>query len=201
MTTRLLDCSVSIGGVDVSDYVTRIQRENFVCRPMGTATIYLDPENAPSCDPGDAVTISEMNHRVFTGYVSDAVKERAPAAYEVQCQDTLKRLVEYNFVDEALVSSGETVTYWIEYFLNTVGVSHSVASATEAIPSGIEFHLESVMDIVQKLCGTKGWHMYADEYGVVHIGDFFTLGAATTINNAVAVLDTSDDGWLRKLSA
>lgn len=199
MTTRILDCSVSIGGVDFSSYVRSIAREHFICRPVGTATISVDPENAPACTPGAAVSISEMGTQRFTGAVSDVLKGHVPATYEIECQDEMKKLAEYNFVDTEIVSSGSsTISQWIEFFLQRVGISsYSVASTTDLVPAGITFQLESCMDIVKKLCNTQGWQMYADASGAVHIGDFMTQGVPTTISNTTRVAALQDDSWLR----
>ena len=57
MTTRVLDCSVTIGGSDVSSYVVSIHKEHFICRPVGTVTVGVDPENAPDFNPGSTVVI------------------------------------------------------------------------------------------------------------------------------------------------
>jgi len=198
MTTRVLDCSVTIGGADFSSYVVSIERDHFICRPVGSATIGLDPENAPDCNPRATVVITEMGTKRFTGYATDVIRERVPARYEVQCLDELKRLVEYQFVDEAIVANGETLTYWIEFFLDRVGIaSHSVATTTKIVPSGIEFMCESPMDIVKKLCSVVGWQIYADADGTVHVGDFLTAGVPTAITNYTTVADLEDDSWLR----
>ena len=198
MTTRVLDCSVTIGGSDVSSYVVSIHKEHFICRPVGTVTVGFDPENAPDFNPGSTVVISEMGTQRFTGYVCDVTKERFPPRYEVLCQDELKKPLEYEFVDVPIVANGETVTYWIEYFLARAGVSsYSVESTSKTVPSGIEFNLESCMDIIKKLCSVVGWQIYADSSGTVHVGDFLTAGAATEISNFTAAMDSDDDSWLR----
>jgi hypothetical protein len=198
MTTRTLNCSVSIGGVDFSSYVRSIKREHYICRPVGTATISVDPDNALACTPGSAVSISEMGTQRFTGYVCDTTKGHMEPLYEIVCQDELKKLSEYNFVDEAVVANGETITYWIHYFLDRVGItSRIVAETIDTVPPGIEFHLESCMDIVKKLCNTQGWQMYADASGTVHVGDFLIPGTPTNISNTTRVSDLSDDSWLR----
>jgi len=198
MTTRVLNCNVTIGGVDFSAHVTNIGREHFICRPVGLATIRADAENAPACSPGDAVSILEMGVQRFTGYVADHGISHAPAERIIECQDEMKRLVEYQFVDTSFISNGQTITYWIEYFLDLVGVaSHDVAITTQAVPTGIEFRLESVMEIVRKLCNVKGWQMYADANGTVHIGDFLQLGLETLLINKVRVSALLSDSWLR----
>lgn len=198
MTTRSLNCNVTIGGVNFSAHVTSIEREHFICRPVGLATIRADAENAPACNPGDTVSILEMGIQRFTGYVADDGISHAPAEWTIECQDEMKRLVEYNFVHEGLVSNGQTITYWIEYFLDLVGVaSHDVAVTTRVVPTGIEFRLESVMEIIRKLCNAMGWQMYADANGTVHVGNFLQTGLETLLTNKVRVSALLSDSWLR----
>jgi len=199
MTTRVLDCDVDIGGVDVSAYVRGITREHFMCRPVGTATVSLDPENAPAVVLGSTVSIAEMGTQRFTGYLSDVVKSHVPAIYEVECQDELKKLVEYGFVDtEIVATSGSTIDAWIRFFLDRVGISsYNVATTTGLVPGGITFRLENVMEIVRKLCSTQGWQIYADASGTVHVGDLLIRHLPTTISNVVRAAALDDDSWLR----
>lgn len=198
MTTRVLNCNVTIGGVNFSAHVTGIGREHFICRPVGLATIRVDAANAPACSPGDTVSILEMGIQRFTGYVADHGIGHTPAERVIECQDEMKRLVEYQFVDTSLISDGQTITYWIEYFLDHVGVaSYDVATTTRIVPIGIEFRLENVMEIVRKLCGAMGWQTYADANGTVHVGNFLQAGLETVLSNAVRLSTLSSDSWLR----
>lgn len=196
-----LDFSIVVGGNNISSYVAHFERSHDICQGTGGFNINLSSNFPHSPNPFDTVTIQEHGNTVFTGYVDAFTKIIEPAACKLEGTDVLKRARDY-FISESYISQGQTITYWMEFFLELCGLtSHNVESTIDVVPLDTEFRFEYILDILKKLCSTQGWVYYADANGIIHVGDLMQVGnpvfAAMEGANLISILRQIDDSWVR----
>jgi hypothetical protein len=196
-----LVCTAVVNGTDISPYVTSIRRTGDICQGVSSLDITLDSSYDGVIYPNETVFVEEYGYRKFTGYVNGFTRSVSPAQSVVACSDVLKRAKTY-FLSESIYSSGQTVSYWIDYFLDLAGLPFRIVDQTsEVVPPDTVFELDYVLEIVKKLCSTQGWVLFADELGIVHAGDYLSYGTPTYIfsqgTNLLSVDHQINDGWLR----
>lgn len=196
-----IDFSVTVGGNNISSYVLSIDRTHDICQGTGGFGINLSSNFPHSPNPFDDVTIQEHGNTVFTGYVDAFAKTIEPAACKLEGTDVLKRARDY-FISEPYISQGQTITYWVKFFLELCGLTnYNVENTTDIVPQNTEFNMEYILDILKKLCSAQGWVYYADGVGVVHVGDLMSIGEPTIlvqeVDNLIHVVRNINDTWIR----
>lgn len=169
-----------IGGTDYSSKVASLQRRHALCTPGQTFVLKLDPKyDYSSLLPYQAVTLDENGVRVLTGYVSLVRISRAPNTVEVEGGDNYKLCLD-TFVEDNVITDGETVGYWINYLCNLAGVPYVILAdgANLSVVRDIPLGLKQVSDALVAIINYAGWAMTVDPYGVVNF-----LNLSTQLNS------------------
>lgn len=196
-----LDVVVYIDGVSLGQHVVSVTSANDVCQGVGGVTVVLDSSYVGTINPASLLWVEEYGQRVFTGYVNGFKREVPPAQCTIVGSDVLKKAKDY-FLADPVYSSGQTVAYWIEYFLDLAGLTLRVVDQTSStVPPDTVFELEYIIEIIKKLCSTEGWVIFADEIGVVYVGDYVSYGTPATSftegDNLISVNRHINDDWIR----
>src|SRR3990167_3865328 len=159
------------GGVtsDYAPFVISVERENHLCQPGHTFTLKM-AANAPvsSFQPWDPIQIYENNTLVLTGFVEQKVTRRPEPEYIVRGKDSWKRATDW-FIDGPLVSTGETVSYWVDYLCDLCGLSYTIIAkhgSSNAVKSGLSLGLRHVSDSLLAVCAYARWCIRVKPDGV-----------------------------------
>lgn len=191
-----INFSLTIGGDDLSSYVVEMEFKSSLCSPMGHLDISVAPNQPYTINPYETVILYINGTKVFTGYTQNHVKGRLPIQESIFCEDALAR-VRDTWVDEPnLKSNEESVTYWIEYFLNKAGVSYNVASGGPPVPEK-EFGFVNALSEITDLLKYVNWQMTVTADGVVQV---LSHGVDILNVNEINILTYErdrNDSWLR----
>ena len=170
--------SMVVGGTDYSSKVVSYKRKNNLCTPGQSITVELDPSYSYSIQPWQTFSLQENGTQVMTGYVSDFSLKRAPYSASLGAMDTWKRAVD-TFIEDSVVTNGETVLYWIDYLCNLAGLSYVISAPTGStlyVAQSIPLGLKSVADALTAMVNYTGWVIKVGADGVVN---FVNIGTAT----------------------
>lgn len=201
-----MNATVTIGGVDCSNYIVFVNRHHSICNMVGEAEVGLDPTWAQAFSPYDEVVVHEDDDggltKVFTGYVANIGHSRMPPARTINCQCPLKKVRDYWFT--SFETGGSMVPTLIDNVMTTVGVSYSI-NDTNAYPTAEEEWVNtSAMNVFKSLLTMAGWQAYSDPDGVIQIGQLERgVGSSYFVegDNLISVESAHDDSWIRNAIA
>jgi hypothetical protein len=120
---------ITIGGVDVSDYVVDYRRNESICEPGATFVLTMTrkkfDDSMLTISTAAEVDIKEKypsEDRVLKGYVTSVDVNANDINMRVTGGDKYILLHDY-FIDHRLETNGESVAYWISYICGLVGLS------------------------------------------------------------------------------
>lgn len=197
-----MEATVTIGGVDCSNYIVFVNRHHSICRMVGEAEVGLDPTWNQAFSPYDEVVITEDGTKTFTGYVANIGHSRMPPARVINCQCPLKKVRDYWFTEFS--TGGSQVPTLIDNVMTEVGVSYSINDSYTYPTAEEEWDNISAMKVFQSLLTMAGWQAYSDPDGVVQIGVLTRGTVSHTFNegdNLFNVESGRDDSWIRNAIA
>lgn len=204
MPIETLDALITIGGVDVTAYLERLERTATLEKPPASVEMTFSKSlNWSAISPWDALVIKEQGVKTFTGYVSNIIPRRMPRAEVlIQGQDAYKRALDW-FVGEEYAttgSSGLTVGYYTGLFCDLCGLSYTIldaAGAATPINIDIPLGLRSVAEILIQMCQIGQWQMWVDANGVLNFDHIdyatsadYTLGEVESFEEEFNDIDT-----------
>lgn len=120
---------ITIGGVDVSDYVVDYRRNESICEPGATFVLTMTrkkfDDSMLTISTAAEVDIKEKypsEDRVLKGYVTSVDVNANDINMRVTGGDKYVLLHDY-FIDQRIETNGESVAYWINYICELVGLS------------------------------------------------------------------------------
>ncbi len=201
-----MNATVTIGGVDCSNRLVFLNRHHGICQMVASAEVGLDPTWAQAFSPYDEVIIHESDDggltKTFTGYMANVGHSRMPPARVINCQCSLKKVIDYWYT--SFETGGSTVSALINSLMTTVGVSYSINDSYGYPTAEEEWMNTSAMDVFQSLLTMAGWQAYSDPDGVIQIGRLMKGTAVYTFNegdNLISVESARDDSWIRNAMA
>lgn len=197
-----LQVDVNIGGNDVSDYVVSIERQHSICDTTATGIVTLSSDFGGTIDPYDQVVIYEQGTKVFTGFVNGVNRGRVPVEYTVEISDPSIKLQDY-WLEQEYRSAGETAEYWIGFFCDLAGVSHTFDHehnriVPEVKPDEYGWQYSSAMDVIKELLVIGGFHMSSFPDGVIHFSNQEIGSLGKSLSPIRINRDRSTDGSRNK---
>jgi len=194
--------TVTISGNDVSSDVRSLTTEQDICSVAQTCTILLDATSGTHAyDPWDTLVVAINGTNRLTGYVVDAVKGRQ--GYTVQGIDEMKLALDWFITDEVRVDADYDAGWWINYWLELVGIttSGSVETGRNVPPTpedGEGWIYITVAEIIKQCLSYAGggYIVVIDGDGVAQIKEK-TIGSSSHTLSPIEFSRSQDDSWLR----
>src|SRR3990172_760083 len=119
-----MDVVVKHNGANISSHVISYEREHKICTGIGMLEMVVDYEYGGTFDPWDTITLFENGDKTGLYYVSSASEGQPNATIEITAQDNSKRLSDYFISDSYFIDYPSYTRFWIEYFLEEVGIGY-----------------------------------------------------------------------------
>lgn len=167
-----MDVRVMHGSTNITHHVIRYDREHKICTGIGMLELEVDYTYNGTFDPWDKIVIYEEDWKAGTYYVSGASEGQPNATIVVSAQDNSKRLSDYFIAESYMIDYPSYSRFWIEYFLNEVGVSYNflVTDAGSLLSNNTALGLMSAYDQIMMLLQMSGWYITFTADGVAKIG-------------------------------
>jgi len=187
-----------INDVDLSEYVISSEREHCICNPIANLSLLLAPDLPVAINMYDSVVFYESGTKVFTGYAYDVVKARMEVEFALTCHDVLIRTKD-TWLDEEVVSTGESIGARIEDFLRRSGITEiEVAPAvSRPIYPGHTWQYMSCFSAILETIKMGPYQVYANRDGKVILTELRKGTPVYTITDFTEYERTLSDGWIR----
>jgi fibronectin type 3 domain-containing protein len=192
--------SMTIGGIDVSDYICSLTTEQDICRLAQTFEVSLDTSLASSFSPWNEVLIAIEGENRLAGYVDDVQKGRNPTEYVVLGKDYMKLAIDTLITEKVTVEEVKDAGWWIDYWLTQVMIPSGGAVETGfTVPLDLEWQYVSVGDIILECLGYAGggWTVIVDGNGTAQITEKLVGEPDHTITTHLEFAHEQDDSWYR----
>jgi hypothetical protein len=152
-----------INGTERTEYVVSYSRKDSLCELGSSFTLELDPDLPSIPDPYDDIEIKEYFDgdlgTVLKGYSVDISREFDPGTFIITGQDKSVLLHEY-FINEQLVSGGESVDYWINRVASMAGFDVQFEVTSPAfVPEGTPLGLQTAGEVILMLERTAAYYV------------------------------------------
>lgn len=167
-----MDVSVKHNGLDISEYVIQYEREHKICTGIGMLELEVAYTYPGSFDPWDEITIYENGEKSGQYFVSTASEGQPNSTIAISAQDNSKRLSDYFISDSYTIDYPSYNRFWIEYFLQEVGISYTFLTSevgsllSNSTALGLMTAYEQIMMLVQ----LSGWYFTFNYDGRMLIG-------------------------------
>lgn len=198
-----MNVQVKHNSVDITNYVISWDREHKICTGIGQLTITVAQDVNRTFVPWDTIDIYENGSYQCRYYVSTVTEEIPSATITIDAQDNSKRLVDYFIPDTYIIDYPSYTRYWIEYFLDEVGVTYSFNTSEQGslLSNYTQLGLTSCYEQLITLLQQSGWYMYFDGNGVANIGtldtDLATKAGKLTRSEIITIKKVEHDKMLR----
>lgn len=171
-----INVQIKLNDVDISQYVVSYTREHKICTGIGTLSMEVTYELVNDLIPWDAIDIYEGGDHVGTYYVGTITDNQPAATLSIEAQDNSKRLSDYFITDTYLIDYISYTRYWIEYFLQEVGIQYEflVSGDGSLINQNTSLGLVSAYEQIQTLLQMSGWYITFNTSGKALIGKLTT---------------------------
>jgi len=168
-----LDVVIHHEGDDISNQNVSYNREHVICTGIGSLELTVPLSIGRDFHPWDTIEIWENGNKVTPFYISSAKRDGAKGTITIQAQDTSKRLTDYFVTDTYLIDYLSYSKYWIELFLNEVGIEFGYLEDSTGVPlsNNTSLGFDSAYNIILTLLQQSGWYMFFDENGKAWIGE------------------------------
>lgn len=190
----MTDVSATINGISV--HSLRIEQD--ICRLAatweGTTETFTD-------EPGDELVIYVNGTKRLTGYITNVTKS-TDGTYTIQGTDKMILALDTFIIDEVRVEEELDAGYWVEYWLDYVGLTSSGSVETgrtvpPTLPDENGWQYISVGDILLEcLAYAGGYVIYADADGVIQVVPM-AAGMQGPSYNYISYSRTLDNSWYR----
>jgi hypothetical protein len=198
-----MNVAVKHQGTTITGRVVSYNREHRICTGIGTLELVLEGTYATTISPHHTIDIWENGSFQVRYYVSDVSRNVPDNTITVQCQDKSKYLVDYFIPTSYTIDYPSYTRYWIEKFLDEMGVTYQFTTASQGnlLSNYTQLGLQSGYDQIMMLLQLSGWYMYFDGNGKAIIGALTTdLASSAGSVGKTDILDikkVTDDKMLR----
>ena len=167
-----MEVSVTHNGTNITQHVIKYDREHKICTGIGMLEIEVSYEYSNSFNPWDVIVINENGRKSGQYYVSTTSEAQPSSSILVTAQDNSKKLSDYFISDSYNVDYPSYNRFWIEYFLDEVGINYTFltpeagALLSNYTALGLMTAYEQIMMLVQM----SGWYFTFDYNGRMLIG-------------------------------
>jgi len=198
----VIDIQVVKNSTDITSNVIRYNREGSICSSIFTGSLVL-ADNSNSVDLWDTITFYEYGIKRSKMIVQTKTINENTGEVELSLQDYSKKLSDYLITD--IYMTGDVISYskyWIELFLNEVGLNYSINTSGEGgvISNNTSLGMQMAFDQIMTLLQQSGWYMYFDANGKAIIDDLKTGSSRKyTLDDSkiLSIVRNQDDSILR----
>lgn len=189
------EVSATANGVSV----VSLHIEQDICRLAATCEAVLGSGNFT---PGSGLVISIDGTTLFTGFVTEVLKS-TDGTTTVRGMDKMSLTLDTFIVDEVRIKEEKDAGYWINYWLEYVGLESSGEVETgrtipPTLPEERGWQYISVGDILLEcLAYAGGYVLFTDALGAVQIVDMAAGMGAPTFTDLISYSRTLDNSWYR----
>jgi hypothetical protein len=154
-----MQVDIKHNGSSITQYVTGYNREHKICTGIGTIELEVSKTIGVTFDPWDTIDIYENGDYRVRYYVSAVEKVIPEGIIKISGQDNSKRVADYFIPDSYTIEEPSTTRYWIEKFLDEVGVSYIFTTTSQgSIMSNFTgLGLRTAYEQLTELLQMSGW--------------------------------------------
>lgn len=163
---------VKHNGANISSHVIRYDREHKICSGIGMLELEVAYTYSNSFDPWDSIDIYENGNHTGGYFVSQTSEGQPSATIVVTAQDNSKRLSDYFITESYIVDYPSYSRYWIEKFLDEVGIDYTFTTTSQGnlLSNNTSLGLTTAYDQVLNLLQISGWYITFLPNGEARIG-------------------------------
>ncbi len=167
---------VKHNGTNITSKTISYSREHKICTGIGMLELEVAITYAGTFDPWDKINIYENNKLAGGYFVSQVSKGQPGSTIIVTAQDNSKRLSDYFITDSYVVDYPSYSRYWIEKFLDEVGISYVflTTSSGNLLSNNTSLGLTTAYDQILMLLQMSGWYITFRPNGTAVIGKLTT---------------------------
>jgi hypothetical protein len=126
---------ITIDGTDRTQYVIGYRRYSSLCEIGDSFEIVLSPDYPTTLDPYDSIVITEWydgsSDVVLRGYLLE-ISQDFNGTHSILGQDKSVLLFDH-FISDQVVSTGESVDFWIQYYADQVGLDIEFQASSDNV--------------------------------------------------------------------
>lgn len=167
-----MNVNVKLNGSDITSHVIKYDREHKICSGIGVLELEVEYTFPGGFDPWDQIDIYENGDHAARYYVSQTSDSQPGSTISVSCQDNSKRLSDYFIPDSYIIDYPSYSRFWIEYFLDEVGISYDFLTDDpgQLLSNNTSLGLTTAYEQVMMLLQISGWYIKFDANDVAIIG-------------------------------
>jgi len=193
----MTEVSATMNGVSVRDL--RIEQD--ICRLVTTCEGTIEGSGNVG-DPGGSLVVYVDGTKRLTGYITN-VTTSTDGTKTVQGTDKMILALDTFIVNEVRIEEELDAGYWIEYWLDYVGLTSSGAVETgrtipPTLPDEKGWQYITVGDILSEcLAYAGGYAIYADADGIIQVVPMATGIQGPSYSEYISYSRTLDNSWYR----
>lgn len=182
----------TIAGNNATPYIISYRRRSDLCELGEGFDLSLSDQYPWTLDPYDDILIKELyggsDDYVLRGYVIEIAQDFAESEIKIRGTDKSILLNDY-FIAQELISTGQTVDYWINYLVGLTGLSvHFDATAAQIVEVDTPLGFQTVGDAILKLERLAAYYIkYDSQNDYVKV---FRLESSNPVINIVTSPDS-----------
>jgi len=198
MAIKAISFQVLINGEDESQYIVDMAFKAGLCNPIGQLEITIAPEIGRDILPYETVQVYLEGTKVFTGYAQTHVQARRPVRQSLFCEDALAKVRDSWNTDLTWESHGtESITYWMEKFLDIADVSYTTPGGGPPAPAKV-WGPTNCYEAIKGLLRYVNWQLAVNASGTINIKLYnINEGQAITVDEIANYEHFQSDNWLR----
>lgn len=198
MAIEAISFQVLISGQDETEYIVDMAFKASLCNPIGQLEITIAPDIDRDILPYEPVRVLLEGTRVFTGYAQTHIQARRPTTQRLLCEDALAKVRDSWNTNLTWESHGtESITYWIERFLNIADVNYTITGGGPPAPAKV-WGPTNCYEAIKGLLKYINWQMAVNPSGTIKIETFeVNESAAITVDEIINYEHYRSDHWLR----
>lgn len=167
--TQYLHVTGAIGNNRIDTHVVSYKRFASLCNPGQKITLWLDSSFPGTVEPGNLVTIYERGVKVFTGYVTRAVRNRPSYEWSIDIDDTYTRVTNFFISEQMDYDTPQSAQFLMRTILDQTGIEYVLYGADAVVPPGTSIGLRSAHDALSDLLVYGSWYAWVNPDGVLNI--------------------------------
>jgi len=198
-----MQVAVKHNSQDITNHVIRYDREHKLCTGIGLIEIEVEYSYSGTFDPWDSIDIYENGSHTGSYNVSSVSEGQPSATFVISGQDESKRLSDYFISDSYIVDYPSYTRYWIELFLDEVGINYTFLTESQGslLSNNTSLGLTTAYEQVLMLLQMSGWYITFKPSGMAVIGKLensLANGKMSLGRNSVIEIKTiKNDSMLR----
>jgi len=167
-----MDVQITWEGNDITESVIEYRRDQRICDGIGSIDITVEADTSRAFDTWDNIILEEEGITKGKYFIGSVEKIAPDGTYLIAAQDNSKRLQDYFIKDTYLIDYFSTARFWIEKFLDEVGLSYTFTTTESGgiLSNNTQLGIASAYDTIIQLLQISGWYIYFDANGTAIIG-------------------------------